>query len=274
MADTKIRFFELSDQYTPNLEDYVIAIDKDGNPRAFKVKLIDLFTAMLDVPAIQDIILDIVGGGGGVGPQGPAGPAGSPGTKWFTVGAPIPSPGQFPGAIAGDLLLSSQGAVWEHDGTDWQYGPINLMGPQGVQGIQGDTGATGATGQDGPGATISVGSVTAGSPCSVVNVGTARDAIFNIVLETGATGATGAQGIQGEQGIQGIQGEQGIQGIQGIQGEAGPNAISASTTTSFSGFLFASGGLITDVADGEDATIDLTSAVELQTIKGLVVNHS
>lgn len=60
--------------------------------------------------------------------------------------------------------------------------------------VKGDKGDTGDAGLNGAGATVQVGTVTtgaAGSSASVVNVGTARDAVFNFTIPRGNTGANG-----------------------------------------------------------------------------------
>ena len=82
---------------------------------------------------------------------------------------------------------------------------------QGIQGIQGEQGIQGIQGDA---ATVQVGATTtlsAGTPASVVNVGTTSTAIFDFGIP---------QGIQGEQGIQGIQGVKGDKGDTGATGQA------------------------------------------------------
>ena len=69
------------------------------------------------------------------------------------------------------------------------------------------------------GATVEVGTTTTGAPgtnASVVNSGTAVNAVFDFTIP------------RGDQGIQGIQGQQGLQGIQGPVGATG-NAGAAAT---------------------------------------------
>lgn len=70
---------------------------------------------------------------------------------------------------------------------------LNLVLPQGPQGVQGPVGPQGPT-------TLAVGTTTtgvAGTNASVVNTGTATDAVFAFTIPRGATGATGATGAQG-----------------------------------------------------------------------------
>lgn len=101
------------------------------------------------------------------------------------------------------------------------------QGPQGIQGIQGPkgdkglTGDKGATGERGPqgatgaAATIKVGTVSTGNPgtnATVVNAGTANDAVFNFTIPRGATGATGPQGPAGAKGATGDRGPAGANG--------------------------------------------------------------
>lgn len=71
---------------------------------------------------------------------------------------------------------------------------------------------------------IAIGTVTTGNPgtnASVINSGTAQNAIFDFSIPRGDTGAQGLQGIQGIQGVQGALGAQGAQGPQGIKGDKG-----------------------------------------------------
>lgn len=70
---------------------------------------------------------------------------------------------------------------------------LNLVLPQGPEGPEGPQGPPGPT-------TLAVGTTTtgaAGTNASVVNTGTATDAIFSFTIPRGATGATGATGPQG-----------------------------------------------------------------------------
>ena len=85
-------------------------------------------------------------------------------------------------------------------------GPTGATGPQGLPGATGATGPqglpgdTGPTGAPGTAATITVGSVTTGTPgssVSVTNSGTTSAAILNFTIPQGATGATGATGSGG-----------------------------------------------------------------------------
>lgn len=99
----------------------------------------------------------------------------------------------------------------------------------------------GGGGGGGTAGTVTVGTTTTGEPgtdASVVNVGTAENAILNFTIPrgvvgatgpTGATGATGAMGPAGPQGIQGIQGPQGAKGDQGDTGPAGPTGPTGPT---------------------------------------------
>lgn len=62
-----------------------------------------------------------------------------------------------------------------------------------IKGPKGDTGATGATGATGPGATVSVGTVTTlspGSTATVTNSGTETDAVFDFGIPQGQRGET------------------------------------------------------------------------------------
>ena len=61
----------------------------------------------------------------------------------------------------------------------------------GVVGPAGAVGPPGAPGSIGPSSTITVGTVTSGSPAAVVNVGTTGAAIFDFTIPTGAQGVSG-----------------------------------------------------------------------------------
>ena len=70
---------------------------------------------------------------------------------------------------------------------------LNLVLPQGPVGPQGPQGIPGPT-------TLAIGTTTtgaAGTNASVINTGTATDAVFAFTIPRGATGATGPQGPQG-----------------------------------------------------------------------------
>ena len=64
-----------------------------------------------------------------------------------------------------------------------------------LPGVAGPAGAAGATGATGPSSTITVGTVTTGSPAAVVDVGTPGAAEFNFTIPTGATGSIGPNGV-------------------------------------------------------------------------------
>jgi hypothetical protein len=63
-----------------------------------------------------------------------------------------------------------------------------------LPGVAGPAGAVGPAGETGPSSTITVGTVTSGSPAAVVDVGTPGAAIFNFTIPTGATGPQGPSG--------------------------------------------------------------------------------
>lgn len=123
-----------------------------------------------------------------VGPQGPVGPVGPPGAT-----------GE-PGPIGPTGLIGPEGP----EGPMGPTGPQGIQGPQGPSGVKGDTGATGPvgpkgdtgnTGPQGPAATITVGSVTTGSPGSsvvVTNSGSSTAAVLNFTIPKGDTGSSGA----------------------------------------------------------------------------------
>jgi hypothetical protein len=109
---------------------------------------------------------------GPVGPAGPQGPQGLPGTP----GATGPQGPTGPGGPQGD------------SGSAGSQGPA---GPQGPQGPQGPTGTS---------ATATAGTTTTslpGSSASVINVGTASNAIFDFTIPRGDEGPSGPVGPAG-----------------------------------------------------------------------------
>lgn len=79
-------------------------------------------------------------------------------------------------------------------------GVQGIQGPAGVKGDKGDTGNTGATGADGEAATIRIGNVTSGISPSIINSGTAQDAVFDFILPKGDKGDPGEKGEDGTDG--------------------------------------------------------------------------
>jgi hypothetical protein len=64
-----------------------------------------------------------------------------------------------------------------------------------LPGVVGPAGATGATGATGPSSTITIGSVTTGSPADVEDVGTPGAAVFNFTIPQGIQGLQGPAGV-------------------------------------------------------------------------------
>ena len=64
-----------------------------------------------------------------------------------------------------------------------------------LPGVAGPAGAVGNAGAIGPSSTITVGTVTSGTPAAVVDVGTAGAAQFNFTIPPGATGPQGPNGV-------------------------------------------------------------------------------
>jgi hypothetical protein len=64
-----------------------------------------------------------------------------------------------------------------------------------LPGVVGPAGAVGDAGATGPSSTITVGTVTSGTPAAVVDVGTPGAAEFNFTIPTGATGPIGPNGV-------------------------------------------------------------------------------
>ena len=114
-----------------------------------------------------------------------------------------------------------------------------LAGLKGAKGDKGDKGDAGAKGEQGPqglkgesgtAATITIGSVSAGTAAKVTNSGTSTAAVFDFVIprgEKGERGLQGLQGVPGEKGDTGPQGNVGPQGPQGKQGATGAAGVAA-----------------------------------------------
>ncbi|WP_293695006.1 hypothetical protein [uncultured Phascolarctobacterium sp.] len=114
-----------------------------------------------------------------------------------------------------------------------------LAGLKGAKGDKGDKGDAGAKGEQGPqglkgetgtAATITIGSVSAGTAAKVTNSGTSTAAVFDFVIprgEKGERGLQGLQGVPGEKGDTGHQGDVGPQGPQGKQGATGAAGVAA-----------------------------------------------
>jgi collagen type VII alpha len=191
-------------------------------------------------------IQGIKGDKGDAGPQGIQGLKGDTGSTGLT-GATGPQGAQGPQGNIGPTGIDGKNLEFIWNGSQLgvrqqgqsSYTYVDLKGPKGDQGIKGDTGVQGlkgdigntgaigpqgATGLQGQAATISIGTVTSGSPGSaalVNNSGTSNAAVFNFTIPKGDTGGTGPQGIKGDIGLQGPKGDTGTQGLQGIQGPKG-----------------------------------------------------
>jgi hypothetical protein len=108
-------------------------------------------------------------------PPGPPGPAGAPG-----------SPGQAATIAAGNVVTLPPGSpVTVINSGSTSAAVFDFGIPQGNGGTNGTNGTNGV---DGAAATITVGTVTIGTPASVTNVGTSAAAIFNFVLQPGPPG--------------------------------------------------------------------------------------
>lgn len=171
-----------------------------------------------------------------------------------------------------DNVISSETVVGP-PGPPGPQGPIGPQGPQGPQGTPGETGPAGPQGTqgepgedgvDGQNATITIGQTSTlapGSQATVVNVGTATNAVLDFGVPEGLKGDQGEQGepginarayvtqntgsatitiedfegtttatvYDGADGATGPQGPAGPQGEQGPQGETGPQGPTGST---------------------------------------------
>lgn len=207
---------------------------------------------------------------GDVGPQGPQGVKGDKGEQGtgVTIKGRYDSVSALKSAhpkgkdgdayMVGVNLYAWSGSEWIDcgniqgpqgiKGESGPQGPQGLKGetgPQGAKGEKGDKGDTGARGEQGPqglkgeagakgengtAATITIGSVSAGTAAKVTNSGTTSAAVFDFVLprgEQGERGLQGLQGVPGEKGETGPQGDVGPQGPQGIQGATGAAGTAA-----------------------------------------------
>jgi hypothetical protein len=109
--------------------------------------------------------------------QPPANPVEQSSFILVDIGQPPPTP-----AAKQYILSVVTGTVQESDNGGAFH---TLVGPQGNPG---------SNGRD---ATISIGTVTSGTPPAVTNSGTPGNATFNFVLQPGATGAVGQTGPPG-----------------------------------------------------------------------------
>lgn len=82
--------------------------------------------------------------------------------------------------------------------------------------------------------TITLGTVSTGTPGTnvlITNTGTSANPIFNFTIPRGDQGPEGPQGAQGAQGLQGIQGEKGDKGDKGDTGNNGADGLPGSAAT-------------------------------------------
>ncbi len=116
------------------------------------------------------------------GPEGRAGPAGPAGPKGDT-GEPGPMGAEGPKGDTGDVGPA---------------GPKGDTGEQGPVGPQGAMGEPGPQGVPGEAATVVIGATItgeAGSSASVINTGTAKDAVLNFTIPRGADGSDAEKGM-------------------------------------------------------------------------------
>ena len=160
---------------------------------------------------------------GDTGPQGPQGIQGATGET-----GPQGAKGDKGDAFTYvDFTEEQLAGLKGAKGDKGDKGDTGAIGEQGPQGLKGEAGAKGETGTA---ATITIGSVSAGTAAKVTNSGTASAAVFDFVLprgEQGERGLQGLQGVPGEKGETGPQGDVGPQGPQGIQGATGAAGVAA-----------------------------------------------
>ena len=178
------------------------------------------------------------------GDQGDQGEQGEPGPPLLIKGN-LNSVADLPlNPLAGDGYLIN-GILYTWTGTEWINGG-QIQGPQGIQGLPG------------PANSLTIGTVSTGSPANATITGTAPNQILSLVIPQGIQGIQGIQGknielqtstthiqwrltgdvnwnnliplsdITGPQGLTGPQGEAGPQGAtgpQGLQGIQGPTGL-------------------------------------------------
>lgn len=156
----------------------------------------------------QNVILQFTIPQGPRGFQGPQGERGLQGVKGDKGDKGDPGE-RGPQGIQGEQGIQGVAGPQGIQGEPGPAGPTGETGPAGPKGDTGATGETGPRGETGPqgiqgiqgipgdNATITIGTVTtgaAGTPASVVNRGTATDAVLDFVIPKGADGSDG-QGI-------------------------------------------------------------------------------
>ena len=99
---------------------------------------------------------------------------------------------QGPQGLKGDTGATGETGPAGPAGATGETGPAGPAGPTGPAGATGETGPAGATGATGSAATISIGTVTTGSPgtsVSVTNSGSTSAAVLNFTIPRGADGS-------------------------------------------------------------------------------------
>lgn len=90
------------------------------------------------------------------------------------------------------VMLAERHCAKGYSALVWnQQGPA---GPRGRRGARGAIGRRGAPGQSGPGASVSVGTVTTGSSAAVTNTGSTANAVLNFTLPQTVAGIVTAYG--------------------------------------------------------------------------------
>ena len=160
-------------------------------------------------PATITIQLGTPGPQGQPGSQGPAGqtgPAGQKGDKGDTGAS-----GAAATVSVGSTTTTSPGtSATVYNSGSSSAAVLNFGIPRGADGQTGPKGDTGSQGAKGDAATISVGTVSTGSPgsaVSVTNSGTSYAAVLNFTIPQGNTGSQGQVGNTGPQGPAGAAGD-------------------------------------------------------------------
>jgi hypothetical protein len=187
-----------------------------------------------------------------IGPSGPPGEDGAPGADG-TPGADGEKGDKGDQGVQGIQGVQGLKGDTGEKGADGSQG---LKGDTGSKGDKGDTGTDGAKGDTGPqgiqgdkgedGSSVTIkGSVATSGDLPIVG-NTVGDG-YIVVADSCLYVCTGLPATFVNVGV--IVGPQGLPGLQGVKGDTGPNAVTAATTTNYSGLLKGDGANFSTVPD-------------------------
>ena len=206
----------------------------------------------------------LTGATGNTGATGSTGAAGTNGTNGSN-GVSISWLGTFASAPGSPTLNqayrnSSDNVSYVWNGSSWgemvQDGQKGATGAQGIQGLTG----SGTNGSNGQGYTWKGVWITGTSYVpydTVSDNGSSYDCILAVSGSTHPVSDGSHWSIVASKGDTGTTGATGATGSTGVTGATGPNAVSGSTTTAFTGFLYGNGSTIT-TATNTDAQVAAT----------------